>query len=98
MPKKKTKKKATEPVREDPPFGDKAFWDRHERAEKAKVRKRAIGEAVKAFILDSVERFTEDGFDPRKDIAWYMSQCGNDLRGDTEREKAAAARANLTQK
>jgi len=91
MPKKKTTKKTTEEdSREYPPGVDKAFWDRHERAQRSVERKHAIGIEVKRLMAEVVEKFTEPGFDPRRDIAWYMSQLGNDLRGDTEREKAKA--------
>jgi hypothetical protein len=91
MPKKKTTKKTAEDTsHRRPPGVDKAFWERHERAGLAVARKKGIGEEVRKFMVEIVERFTEKGFDPRKDIAWYMSQLGNDLRGDVEREKAKA--------
>lgn len=82
--------------REYPPFGEKKFWDWFEKAEAAKARKKQIGNEVQAFLSSVVEKYTEDDYDPRRDIAWYMEQLGNDLRGDVEREKAAERRAQAT--
>ena len=88
-PRKKSKPVVGSAV-ECQPFGDKEFWDRHERASQSRLRKDAIGEEVREFIVLMVNRFTEPEFDPRKDISWYLEQFGNSLRGDLEREKAAA--------
>ena len=87
-------KKSTDDF-EYPPFGEKKFWDWHRRAEAKNAKKKAIGAEVRALMDALVKQYTEDDYDPRRDIAWFMEHAGNDLRRDVEREKLAARQANL---
>jgi len=75
------------------PFGDKAFWKWHQRACEATSRRDAIGNDVRDFVAAMEKKYAEDGFDPRRDISWYLEQIGSSLRGEVDREELAQRRA-----
>jgi hypothetical protein len=81
---------ATPEPRQYPPFGEKKFWDWHFECERKNARKREIGETVRGFVRHVVEMYSEDGYDPRRDVAWFMEHAGTSLRSEVEKELAKA--------
>jgi len=81
-------------VNDRPPFGTDEFWARHEAAEAAKREKRKLGQEIQKFIDRLVKKHGKTR-DPRRDIAWFLSQYGSSLMSDIEREKAEARRKRI---
>lgn len=63
------------------------FLVRHENAQKLKRRKEAVGDELREFLNELVEKHSDDDFDARRAVAWYSEHLGQMIRSEMEQEK-----------